>query len=91
MMTPRLKAKLDELADLVKKEWPSNKLRVTEGWDESNEHAANSTHYEGRAADITVSDQDNGKLGRLAQLASDAGFDWVWYENAVHVHVSVTK
>lgn len=91
MMTPRLKSKLNDLAELVKKEWPGKNLRVTEAWDESNEHAATSTHYEGRAADITVSDQDNGKLGRLAQLAVDAGLEWVYYENAVHVHVSMAK
>jgi GH24 family phage-related lysozyme (muramidase) len=91
MMTPKLEAKLKVLADLVKKEWPGQKLRVTEAWDENNEHAANSIHYEGRAADMTVSDRDAAKLGRLGQLAVDAGFDWVWYENALHVHASVAK
>jgi len=91
MMTPRLQAKLSDLADLVMKEWPGKKLRVTEAWDENNEHTAGSIHYEGRAADITVSDVDSGKLGRLGQLACDAGLDFVWYENAAHVHVSVTR
>ncbi len=91
IMTSRLKQKLDALAELVKKEWPGKKLRVTEAWDENIEHAANSIHYEGRAADLTVSDKDNGKLGRLGQLAVDSGFDWVWYENAAHVHVSTAK
>jgi|GEM_PF-1629071 len=97
MMTPRMKEKLDRLAGLVKAEWPDRKLRATDVWDEDNEHGAPSyavsLHYEGRAADITVSDDQPGNalLGRLAELAKDAGFDWVWYENAMHVHVSVKK
>lgn len=89
LMTPRLKEKLDALADLVKAEWSDKKLRVTEAWDENNEHGATSLHYEGRAADLTVSDKDGAKLGRLAQLAVDAGLDWAYFENALHVHVSV--
>jgi hypothetical protein len=91
MMTPRLRDMLAGLAGLVKAEWAGKKLRVTEAWDESDEHSAKSTHYEGRAADITTSDLDKAKLGRLAQLAVDAGFDWVFYEDAAHVHVSVAK
>jgi hypothetical protein len=91
MMTLRLQGKLDAVATSVKSEWPGKMLRVTEAWDENNEHASGSSHYEGRAADITVTDLDVGKLGRLAKLAVDAGFDWVFYENAVHVHVSVKK
>ena len=91
MMSPRMKEKLDKLAELVKTEWSGKKLRVTECWDENNEHSATSTHYEGRAADLTVDDKDSEKLGRLAQLAVDAGFDWVFYENSMHIHVSVKK
>ena len=89
MMTPRLSDRLDKLATLVAAEWSGMKLRITEAWDEDNEHSGASLHYEGRAADLTTSPLDPGKLGRLARLAVNAGFDWVFYENNAHVHVSV--
>lgn len=91
MMTPRLRRSLLQLSKLVSQTWPKVELRVTEAWDDRREHGAGSVHYEGRAADITTSDQDPAKLGRLAALAVRAGFDWVYYENAAHVHVSVKR
>lgn len=91
LMTPKLATKLKDLGELVACEWSGLRLRVTEAWDEDGEHAPNSVHYEGRGADLTTSDQDGGKLGRLATLAVKAGLDWVWYENAQHVHVSVKR
>lgn len=90
-MTPRLRRSLVQLSKLVSQTWPKVDLRVTEAWDDRREHGAGSVHYEGRAADITTSDQDPAKLGTLAALAVKAGFDWVFYENATHVHVSVKR
>lgn len=89
LMTPRLRSKLEVLSTLVSREWTGLRLRVTEAWDETGEHTGQSVHYEGRAADITTSDVDPQKLGRLAGLAVTAGFDWVFYEDTSHVHVSV--
>ena len=89
MMTKRLSDRLDDLAASVAREWSGVKLRVTEAWDEDNEHAGNSLHYEGRAADLTTQPIDKNKLGRLGRLAVNAGLDWVWFENVAHVHVSV--
>ena len=91
MMTPRLSEKLNALAELVKAEFAGMKLRVTEAWDENMEHNPTSTHYEGRAADMTTDPIDSRKLGRLAGLAVQAGFDWVFFENDKHVHASVSR
>jgi Hedgehog amino-terminal signalling domain len=91
LMTRRLSQRLDRLAQLVESEWHDVRLRVTDAWDEQREHGRRSAHYEGRAADLTTSDLDPSKLGRLGYLAVQAGFDWVFYENRAHVHVSVKR
>jgi hypothetical protein len=89
-MTSELMEKLDILADKVTREWPGTDLRVTAAWDAKGHHP-NSLHYEGRAADLTTSDKDLSKYGRLAQLARESGFSWVWYEDKIHVHASVKE
>jgi len=90
-MTPHLAERLNLLAKLVMHEWPGVKLRVTEAWDPEGEHSGKSVHYEGRGADITTSDMDLEKYGRLSGLAIQAGFGWVFYEDKRHVHVSVRR
>lgn len=90
-MTVRLCDLLGRLGRSVEREWPGLSLRVTEAWDDRGEHGRASLHYEGRAADLTTSDSEPSRLGRLAFLAVEAGLDWVYFENRTHVHVSVRR
>ena len=90
IMDPKLQQRLDVLAVYVRAAFPGRFLRVTEAWDENDEHGATSLHYVGRAADITVDDRDSSKIERLGRLARYAGFDWVQVAaNSSYVHVSV--
>lgn len=80
-----------KLNALVIREWGKGvTLRITEAYDQDGEHSRFSLHYEGRAADMTTSDLALDKLGRLAFLASQSGFRWVYYEHN-HIHASVEK
>jgi len=92
---------INTLASKVKSEWtsaeqPIYKLRVVEAWDEDNEHGANSLHYEDRAADLNLWDiknnrPDTSKLSQLSGLAINSGFNWVFYEDSNHIHVSCKR
>ena len=103
LMDPAAAAALVRLADLVAREWqdpltggPAFRVRVTEGFDSMHEHSARSTHYQGRANDLTLSpvpaatgDARRAYYGRLSRLAVCAGYDYVLFENQAHVHASV--
>ncbi len=103
LMDPAAAASLARLADLVAREWqdpltggPAFRLRITEAFDSMHEHSVRSTHYQGRANDLTLSpvpaatgDARRAYYGRLSRLAVCAGYDYVLFENQAHVHASV--
>jgi hypothetical protein len=49
-----------------------------------------SLHYEGRAANLTLSPTPTiTQLGQLANLATTSGFSWVFFATTTYIHVSV--
>lgn len=102
---PNIETPLETLGRLVReRSCGTLALRVTENFDSLREHTGRSTHFEGRGIDLTLASSTPGGAlpvagaaiytagyGRLARLASEAGFDWAWYENAVHVHADVRR
>ena len=103
LMDPNAAAAMTALAALVVNEWidpisgePAVRVRVTESYDSLIEHSPRSSHYQGRAIDLTLSpipaaagEERRQWYGRLARLSQCAGFDWVLFENQFHVHASV--
>lgn len=103
LMDPNAAAALQILELLVAHEWtdpytgePAVQIRVTEAYDSLAEHSSTSSHYHGRALDLTFSPVPppgsrprREYYGRLARLAVCAGFDYVLFEDNFHVHASV--
>ncbi len=103
LFDPNAAAATLALARMVRDEWadpytgePTHRLRVTEAYDNFIEHSERSTHYQGRAVDMTVTpipapapDARREWFGRLSRMAVCAGFDYVLFENQFHVHASV--
>lgn len=103
LMDPNAAAALQLLEVLVAHEWidpytgePAVQIRVTEAYDSLIEHSSISSHYHGRALDLTFSPVPppgaaprREYYGRLARLAVCAGFDYVLFEDNFHVHASV--
>ncbi|MFT6398855.1 MAG: hypothetical protein ACJAYU_003617 [Bradymonadia bacterium] len=103
LMDPNAAAAVTALAALVANEWidpvsgeSAVRVRITESYDSLIEHSPRSSHYQGRAIDLTLSpipaasgEERRQWYGRLARLSVCAGFDWVLFENQFHVHASV--
>ena len=92
------------LVNLVAAAEPGYQLRVQECYRAAGVHSPKSLHCEGRALDLTFERLEGEKLTpfekvavyeKLAKLCWQAGFDWVYYEQArgtgPHVHVSVRR
>lgn len=92
------------LVNLAAAAEPGYQLRVQECYRAAGVHAPKSLHCEGRALDLTFERLEGEKLTpfekvavyeSLAKLCWQAGFDWVYYEQArgtgPHVHASVRR
>ncbi|XP_070580394.1 uncharacterized protein [Ptychodera flava] len=98
VMSTRLISVIKYLQMMVRNHWSASgvKLKVLEAWDEPHEgspngdHPADSIHYEGRAATLTLSDGDTSKLTNLASFAICSGMDFVQH-NGDRIFVAVKK
>lgn len=103
LMDPNAAAALTLLQDLVANEWvdpytgeSAVQVRLTEAYDSMVEHSVQSTHYQGRGLDITISPVPppggaarRAWYGRISRMCVCAGFDYVFFENLLHIHASV--
>lgn len=103
LMDPNAESAVTILQKLVADEWydpytgeAAMQVRLTEAYDSMVEHSQQSTHYQGRGIDLTLTpvpapgaQSRRFWYGRLSRLSVCAGFDYVFYENNLHVHASV--
>jgi hypothetical protein len=103
LMDPGAAAAVARLGPMVEQEWldpisseAAYRVRVTEAYDSLIEHSPRSSHYHGRAIDLTLSPvpapnegDRRAFYGRLSSMSVCAGFDYVLFENQYHVHASV--
>lgn len=103
-MNVALEPAFRRLVALLAREKPDLQLRVQECFRAAGVHSARSLHAEGRALDVTVGRKDGSRLptaeteaaySELASFCWQAGFDWVFFENATgtgpHIHASVKR
>jgi len=93
---PKLISPLEELARLIKEYDPELRLRVTSAYRnwEVWYHYYNSLHHVGRAVDVTLYDIKDNLIPReahslLYNFSIKAGFDWVYFEDKYHFHLSI--